>query len=774
MDSTSQTSVRPLYAQPSSQPAKKSLQRHLEAFRRGKWLLAGVFVFVFCAVAAYTFIVPASYEAYCLLLVGGEQAPGQSAAGDALSFHTIERPAFGSRNLANQTIILKQSLLLARRTAKRLAGLKTAPQTGEPLTILSRRGKELSTTDIALRLQEEYVTVRRADKDVDVIQIVATSRAAGEAATIANIYAEEYVKLAHETSRQHITASRTFLEKQIEQRRAELADLENRIKQYRSREGAVALDEASQYTISQIAQLEAELDEARIDKSMHEASLASLQEELAQLQPVLANRVASGVEVEIEQAQRTIAELELLVERIYQRNPGLRENPSGNTELADLTRRISQLKQRVKQLSEQYVEEILAVGGVDPKSEREGLSYITQLNRKVVEERIAVSGAGAKITALKQRLEAYGRKLESIPQQAMQLAQLERSRQSAERLYTHLVEKLQEARIAEESEVGTAQIIRTALAPQRPERPKKVKNLALGALLGLLLGTGAAFVRQRLDTRIYTPDDLRDKGMTLLGALPDLHDAIRRECKGEEYVSYQGRHLSSTLVSLYNPSSPEAETLRRLHMALLPPNANAPFKSLLITSPEEGTGKSTTALNLAVTIATAGRRTVIVDADLFRPTLHRFLDLAPGPGLDAIVRSNDHTAACTPTGIDNLFAVLSPHPITHAGDFFGSAGMTEWVTRLKAGYDFVIFDAPPVLVATDAAFLSAHCGATVFVVRSGATDMEALEQAASELARAGAISKGVVLNRFEPSRIYGYKFTYGYMYTDHTQSIPKI
>jgi capsular exopolysaccharide synthesis family protein len=767
-----------LFPLPKPRPAKKLLQHYLETFRRGKWLFLSVLLTVFTAVALYTFIVPPAYKAYCLLLVGGTQGTADDNASgnaDALNYGKIEGAAYGSRNLSNQTLILQQSLVLARRTAARLQLLKTAG--GTPLSVLSSRGQALSTDEIAVRLQKDYITVALAGKDVDIIEISAISAHPAEASAIANLYAEEYVAFSREASRQHISASRTFLESQIEQRRTELSGFEDRIKQYRSREGAVALDQESQYTISQIAQLEAQLDESKIDQSMHEASLASLEDQLEKLHPALARRMASGLEADIGQTQKKIAELELITERIYIRNPLLRASAPGNPELADLTGQIDQLKQRVQSMSRQYVEEILAAGGIDPSSQKDGLGYITQINRKVVDERIAISGARAKIAALQQRLSEYGRKLEAIPKQVMELAQLERSRHSAESLYILLVSKLQEARIAEESEVGGAQVIRTAITPEKPVRPSRAGNLALGLILGILLGAGAAFARRRLDTRLYTPEDLSDRNLTLLAVLPDLSEAVRRDCGGAVDISFQNRRISSSLVSLFNPSSPESESFRRLHMALAAPSSlPSNRKIIMLTSAEEGVGKSTTVCNLGITMAKAGHRTLIVDADLFRPTVHRLLNLSPGPGIDRLIAS----ASAMPhidslaTGVTNLYALTAPLPVLHSGELFQSKAMHEIIRQLRGDFDMVLIDAPPVLIATDAAYLAPHCDAVVFVAVSGGTDAEALDQAHGEIAAVNAALAGVVLTRFNPSRIYGYKFTYGYMYKDHTQSIPRV
>jgi capsular exopolysaccharide synthesis family protein len=767
-----------LFPEPPVINAKKSLQRHIETFRRGGWLMLSVAVFVFAAVAVYTFTVSPEYKAYSLLLINSRHPEERSQDGNAgsvsaLDYGKIEGAAYGSRNLSNQTVILRQSLVLARRTAKRL--VDTAIAKNVPLTILNKRGRQLSLDEIAVRLQQEYVTVSMADKDVDIIEIDATSRRPFEAAMIADLYASEYVALSRETSRHRISGSRLFLESQIDGRRSELAELENRIKIYKGTEGAVALDQESQNTVSQIALLEAVLDETKIARGMHEASLASLEQQMASLQPALISRVASGIEDEIAQTQKKIAEQEIILERIFIKNPSLRA-ATGNAEIETIRNRITSLRAKVQEMSRQYVDELMAAGGVDPSGSTDGLSYITQLNRKVVDERIAISGAGAKIAALEMRIGEYEKKLKTIPTRMMELARLERSRKSTEELFTLLVEKLQEVRIAEESEVGGAQIIRNAIIPEKPVRPLKSRNLPLGLVLGILLGMGAAVIRRRLDTRIYTPEDISLRGHVMLAAMPDLSQAIKRDANGSASVSFSGRKVSSTLVSLFNPSSPEAESYRRLQLSL-----SAAFRhgrvpgAVLFTSPEEGAGKTTTVCNMGITLAKAGLRTCIIDADLFRPAIHRMLDLRPGNGIDADAASgNLPSDENLFTGIPGLYAMTAAGPKLHPGDLFRSESVKNLMDQIKAHFDITLVDAPPVLVATDAVYLSILCDAVIFCTRCGQTDTEALEQAYAAIAAVTAAPCFTVLNRFNPSQIYGYEFTYGYMYKDHTQSIPRV
>src|SRR5690606_17420685 len=143
--------------------------------------------------------------------------------------------------------------------------------------------------------------------------------------------------------------------------------------------------------------------------------------------------------------------------------------------------------------------------------------------------------------------------------QAMQLAQLERARKSTEQIYLDLVDKLQEARIAEESEVGLAEIIRPAVVPFSSRWSNAYRNLLVGILFGLALGLGVAVARNKLDARIHSPEDLRAQGMGVIGVIPDMRPSIKTLFRGKPKVTLQdGRSIDTTLFSLLSPATPVA------------------------------------------------------------------------------------------------------------------------------------------------------------------------------------------------------------------------
>lgn len=752
----------PLYPPPENTDAKKSLQGVLEALRRGKWLVIATFVLALVGAVVYTIKATPQYRAASLLLVSTQSS---GASSDALAI--IGGAGVDDRNLSNQVLILKQSLLIAERTAERLLEAKTAPETDQPLSVLERfveeTGELPTPTELAILLQSEHVNIAIESEDADAIWITAVSPIPSEAALMANAYAEEYVKRTRETSRKHITASRKFLEDQITRRRTELDGLEENVKQYMSQEGAVALDEASTHTIEQIALTEASLDEARIERKMREATLKSLQQELEEISPELVRRMASGAQTELEQTRAALARLEQQQEQIYFRNPELRENPSGNQDLQQLRSRIAQLRGRIRTLSEQYVEEALAVGGPSGTDPSLSLDYANQVKQRITEERNAISTLEAREQALEERLATYSQKLRDIPAQSIELAQLQRAQQSSEQLYVRLVEKLQETILAEEAEVGYAEIIRPALVPNEPVGAGGAKNLIIGALLGLLLGVVAALARQKLDTRIYTPDDLEEHGINMLGTIPDMRPMIASQFQKKSKVVSGDHEVSTALAPLLNPFSPTAEAYRRLYTNLQF-SSDKVVQTILVTSAEAEVGKSTTAINLAITAAKSERRTLIIDADLRSPALRDYLGITPQVSLEELLQeqSTELDLERFATDVDNVYAMLARSPAASPAELLGSAKMRLLIERLKDVFDVIIFDTPPVLVATDATLLSTQCDTTIVVASSGSTDAEAIEQVLSELRGVGAAVAGVILNRFDPTHIYGYKYTYGY------------
>lgn len=748
-------------AESGSRPIRKSLLEMLEVFRRGKWYVLAIFLLIFSSVTAYTFLQAPKFMAYSLLVI--DPSVG-SATDEALSAGKLGSSTLDVRS---QILTLQESLYIAENTARRLQELERIPETGHPLHVLEKDGVPLSLAELVERLQQDRVDVRsEGDWRAGAIRISAVSDDPNEAALLANIYADEYEQLSQQSSRHGITASREFLEQQITKQRDKLADIERQLSAHmRNQDAAALVDEGTGFTAAQVAQFEANLDEARIDKRVHEVALQSLESELQQLQPHLASQLSSGVESEIKRVQDRVAEAESIIERIYLRNPNLRSEPSGNEELIALLAQRETLRSQLGVLVDDYVGN-LANGSATASTQDESISRLSFLSRQIADERTALKTVEARITALEQRLDVYRGKLRALPEQSMRYANLERARLATEEIYNSLIAKLHEVRLAEESEIGYVHVIRPAVIPTEPVTPKKAKNLIVGFIMATMMGTLAAVLRHWLDGRVYTPDDIRGSGLKVLATIPDMKKEIRAASKDPVHLPDSSGPVSPVLFALRDPISAIAEAYRHFYVDIQFGAQDSVVQTILVTSAEPGAGKSTTALNLAVTTARAHRRTLLVDADLHRPVTHTLLGRSSPVDLPHLLELGD----CIPfdrfsAGVDDLFIVTSPEPYDNPSDLLRSARMRRFIERARAEFDIIIFDSPPILLISDALILATQCDVSFIMARAGQTDGGALAKIAEDFEEVGVTPKGVVLNGFRPT--LGYKNTYGYRYREY-------
>ncbi|MFQ5401270.1 MAG: CpsD/CapB family tyrosine-protein kinase [Anaerolineae bacterium] len=190
------------------------------------------------------------------------------------------------------------------------------------------------------------------------------------------------------------------------------------------------------------------------------------------------------------------------------------------------------------------------------------------------------------------------------------------------------------------------------------------------------------------------------------------------------------------LITLTDPRSPVSEAYRTLRTNLSFYSLDNPIRSLVVTSPAVGEGKSTTVANLAVTMAQSGRRTILVDCDLRRPLLHELLDLKAEPGLTNVVLGEEKELPLQQTSVENLWLLACGPKPPNPADLLGTKRMDQIIASLAESADIVLFDAPPVIAVTDAAVLGAKVDGVMLVISAGKTRREHAERAKEMLEKA--------------------------------------
>jgi capsular exopolysaccharide synthesis family protein len=292
-----------------------------------------------------------------------------------------------------------------------------------------------------------------------------------------------------------------------------------------------------------------------------------------------------------------------------------------------------------------------------------------------------------------------------------------------------------------------ATTIAAAVMPGQPSSPKIPQNLGIGMILGLLLGIGLAVMRHVLDTRVRTEDDVRSlTDSPVLGV-----------------VAYDQDVPSHPLILRDRPQAAPSEAVRRLRTNLqFIDFANRP-KSIVISSSIQNEGKSTIAINLAVSLADAGNRVILVDADLRRPSIAEHVGIEGEVGLTTVLIGRaDVKDVVQPLGTSSLDLLPAGQIPPNPSELLGSAAMASLLERLSASYDMVLLDSAPLLPVTDAVVLSKLAGGALLVVGADRTHRPQLRQSLDSLDTAGVHLFGLVMNKIARREAAAYAYGSGY------------
>lgn len=734
-----------------------SLRDLLDILSKSRWLIVACFAVVLALTAVYTFSSSPEYEARSTLQVNTQNATPQ--IGELFGFEN----AF--RNVLNEIQILK-SRTIAERVAAELIS-RPIPAGADPeFSVLEPPddGSLLTIPAVVTRLQESYVKIVPLSQDVDFVEIVATSTNPTEAAEIARLYAETYIEYNRVSSRERMKVAADYLADVTDDLFGELETSENTLSGFRSDASIVAPEEEARQLIQQKGILAGMRVEAESQLEAAKAEVAVLEEQLNAVLPGLATRLSSNGGLTVQRLTERLAELEVELEEKIAKNPELLSNPELDREYVRQTEQVEALKSQLAARARALVENAgLSASGESALSSEETLERIAEINGQLLIKRVEVRSFEARLEPLIANVETIDRTLAQLPNRDIQLSRLNRTVETRAELYTELLKKLQEARIAEQSELGYVEIVDNAAVPTQSVRPRIPLNLALGGLLGLLLGIAAAFVRNALDNKVRRPEDIRRAGLGLLGAIPNLARVVKSDFDGQKRVTLNGGRYDTALVTLLNPLSPISEGYRRLRTNIQFSDPDRDLNVVMVTSAEPGEGKTVTSSNLAVAFAQSGKRTVYIDADLRRASGHKMYGVKREPGLvELLFDPIAHQLESFRSNIDDLYIIPAGRTVPNPAEVLESMRMRDVLRMLRDEFDVVVVDTPPVLAVADALLLSRQADACVMVCSANSTNFNALETSAQMLRDVDAPIVGVVLNKLDRKSASSYSYGYSY------------
>lgn len=319
-----------------------------------------------------------------------------------------------------------------------------------------------------------------------------------------------------------------------------------------------------------------------------------------------------------------------------------------------------------------------------------------------------------------------------------------------QQIYSTLLSNYEAVRLARLQNTPNVVQVEKASAPGFPVQPRPVSNILLGAAVALVLTGGIAFAIEYLDDTLKTPGDIANVlGLPVVGYIAN--ESGMEKGDGLPFVAQQ-------------PRSPVAESFRSLRTNLEFASVDKSLKTILVTSPGPSEGKTTVATNLAVVMAQANKRVILLEGDLRRPRLHQALNMSNQVGLSEVFRGQlDIRDVARYSKVKDLAVITSGSLPPNPAELLGSAKMTRILSRLEESASLVVIDSPP-FVVSDATVLAAKVDGVVLVIQPGRTHAEAARVMLEQLNRAGARVIGVVLNRIprkSPDYYGGYYYQYG-------------
>ena len=531
-------------------------------------------------------------------------------------------------------------------------------------------------------------------------------------------------------------ASRTveFVEDQLKDLRRNLDESEINLQSYKSASGVMKLDTEAEELIKKIAEMEKAKADVALQKKQFEFALNSL---------TAAMRKGEVYSPAV-----------------------MRDDPL----VASLAARLSELEVQKKSLLADYTANHPAVRNIQEQ--------INEVQKKIHATYVTkISDLSQQLSALNGQMSVYERQMRNLPEAERDLARLTRVTQVNANIYTFLLQKHEEARIARASTISNIDIVDPAITPSRPVKPNIPKYLLLGLLFGCVIGIALVFFQEYLDDTIKDAEQAKQAlGMPLLGVIPHIP---QHEPNG---------HTRDT-VSLYTklePKSSVAEAFRSLRTSLHFSAIGKDKKILLITSTFPQEGKSLISANLANIFSQTGARVLIIDCDLRRPSLHEKFGHSKTPGLSEILTGDEtFEKAKHNTGIAGLDLITAGTAAPNPAELLGSEQMRQFLLDRRQQYDYIILDAPPVMAVTDAPVLTAVVDMTILIIEAMRVPIKVARHMRELLASIHAPISGFVMNnKTEESEAYqyyggryyryGYKYGHGYGYYSDRKPEQKI
>ena len=554
---------------------------------------------------------------------------------------------------------------------------------------------------------QEGVRVSQTSKRSTLLRISYENNVALRAKEATNALAEEYIRQSIEKKNKEAERTLNFVDNQLKLITENLKGSAIKLEEFKKNSNTVNLSAKAENIIRQMSDAEGKLAEISIQEEM----LSGLYKQVKSGKS-LESITIGGSDMEktalptmIQKLQDAIIKKKILREDYTEMYPDVRK----------LRKTITQLKSVI-------------------------VSTIKNLTSNIKERKALLEKSIAK----------QQKQLNTLPADERMFGQLQRKFAVNEKIYSYLLEKRSETAIIKASTVSKNRIIDSALVPEDPIKPKRKLIVLVGLILGLIVGIALAFLRAFLDDRIKTEEDITKvtQDIPLLGTIPHI------------------KEFSDKVMVFLSPKSAVAESYRNLRTNLQFMTNFSKAHVIAITSTVGGEGKTTNCINLGGIMSMAGKKTIILNLDMRKPTLHEKFDLKNVQGMSTLLSGNVHLSSIIQQTAHENLDIISSGPIPpNPSELIQSEFMPLILEKLKEMYDVIILDTPPIGLVTDARTLMHFADTSIYVVRANHSKKAFLKSIVQLSKQKEIKGMGILFNDVTIGK-YGYGYGYGYGYYD--------
>jgi len=674
----------------------------------------------------------------------------------------------GARYGYDNELIILRSDQLAQKVAESLLNSFENSRKIDTLQILKNGGGGIDNIEQISQKVKNNVSFVTGNEEESIIYIHATAYDPEEAAIIANTYARTYELNNVRNSVKQVREAKKYIDTKIRQTNDSLLSSEMEILSFYRKHGYSESELSSESLLDRLTNLYTKMDDVRLQIVGNQEEIEAIDSTLKASRSNETTIILGATDNLINYYEEKVKEFSIRKEEEIAKLAKT-DSEETNTIIKNINAKLTNYQNKLEVLLNKKLDNSSLLSTVDGSIAKYWIDLKARKTALVNE----TGSLKKQLNQLEKRIKINEQRLDTIPFLEMELDKKQRMRQNYFSLLQKFYNRKVEIELAEVSEGGYVSLLDPAKPNYSPINKQKMAGVVQGSFFGILFAILIIIGLDKIDDRIKSDEDVKELNINVISSIPSMDTFLNKEYEGKDFIDYRGAFISTKLVTVLNPLSGISEMYRRLRTNFLFSQPDKAHKSILISSSNPQEGKSLSAANLAVVLASSGKQVALVDADLRRPNLDILFGITKTPGLSNYVVEDLHMDdIIKQTVVDNLSLVPAGSQVPNPSELLGSQSFKDFYTNLNSEFEYVIIDSPPLNSVIDAVTISELIDQILIIINVGKTKKKEVRQTLELLKVVRGKLSGFLLNNLDQrSYISDYNYYQNYNYYGNRHAV---